>query len=112
MIDQPHLDEAALAELRDVMEDDFGVLVDTFLADSQARLHRLHQLLEQDDSDQLAKTAHSFKGSCINMGATNLSELCAQLERAGKAADLSAAAGLLDRVETEFAEVASCFEQL
>ena len=112
MNDKPRLDESALAELKDVMEDDFDTLVQTFRADSRSRIETLRAALGAEDCGQLAKTAHSFKGSCINMGAPKLSDYCSELERAGKAGDLSAAAGRLDSVEREFSEVDRCLQQL
>src|SRR5690554_1499436 len=38
MNDKPHLDEEALAELKDVMEEEFDVLIQTYLADSRSRI--------------------------------------------------------------------------
>jgi len=112
MADKPHLDEEALAELQDVMEDEFEVLIQTYLADSRARLDSLRQAAAAGDADALAKTAHSFKGSCANMGAPRLGELCLQAEGAGKSGDLSAIEPLLEGIEKEFAEVSdrlACF---
>ncbi len=105
MTDQPHLDEEALAELQDVMEDEFELLIQTFLADSRSHIGALQKALSQSDADQLTRTAHSFKGSCINMGALRLSELCFQVEQSGKSGDLRAIATLLEQVEKEFLEV-------
>lgn len=111
MTDRASLDETALAELQDVMEDEFGILVETFLTDSRARLDTLRELLSQGDAEQLAKAAHSFKGSCINMGAQRLSGLCAQAELAGRSRDFAAVLTLLDRMEAEFAEVGRLLER-
>lgn len=105
MNDQPHLDEEALAELQDVMDDEFEVLVQTFIADSRSRMDTLQKALNDSDADQLLKTAHSFKGSCINMGALRLSGLCFQVERSGKSGDLTAATALVKRIDQEFVEV-------
>ena len=76
MTDKPHLDEEALAELRDVMEDEFEVLIQTYVADSRDRIRGLQEALRADDSDAFAKTAHSFKGSCINIGCINMDGIC------------------------------------
>lgn len=35
-----HLDDAVLASLQDVMEDEYPILLDTFVADSEERLDR------------------------------------------------------------------------
>ena len=111
MTDQPRLDDAALAELEDVMEDEFDTLVQTFLADSQARIVDLEQALARGNADQLVKAAHSFKGSCINIGAPWLSELCSRLEHAGKSGNLETAATVLESVVVEFSEVARCLSR-
>ncbi|SFR41811.1 HPt (histidine-containing phosphotransfer) domain-containing protein [Marinobacter gudaonensis] len=105
MGDKPHLDEEALAELQDVMEDEFEVLIQTYLADSRDRIHSLRQALEADDGDAFTKAAHSFKGSCINIGAPRLGELCLEAEKAGKASRLDEAPALLDAIDAEFRQV-------
>lgn len=105
MADKPHLDEEALAELRDVMEDEFDVLIRTYLADSRERISSLKRAFEAGDSDAFTKAAHSFKGSCINIGAPRLGELCLQAEKAGRAEQLDDLPPLLDAVETEFEQV-------
>lgn len=105
MTDKPHLDEEALAELRDVMEDEFEVLIQTYLADSRDRIRGLREALKAGDSDAFAKTAHSFKGSCINIGAPRLGEICLKAEMAGKESRLEDAPGLLDEIDREFEQV-------
>lgn len=105
MSDKPHLDEEALAELKDVMEDEFDVLIQTYLADSRSRIEGLKQALADQNAPQFAKTAHSFKGSSINIGAPRLGELCFEAEQLGKAGALEQAPALLERVEAEYREV-------
>src|SRR5690554_2703249 len=68
MNDKPHLDEEALAELKDVMEDEFDVLIQTYLADSRSRIESLEQALSENNPDVFAKTAHSFKGRSTGTG--------------------------------------------
>ncbi|WP_434456076.1 Hpt domain-containing protein [Stutzerimonas urumqiensis] len=100
-----HLDSAVLATLQDVMEDEYPVLLDTFLKDSEERVQLLHQALEAGDGEALRRAAHSFKGSCSNMGAMLLTELCRALEDAARQGALEQADGLIDRIEREFAIV-------
>ena len=75
-----HLDDAVLAALQDVMEDEYPILLDTFVADSEERLRLLHQARAEGDAQGLRLAAHSFKGSCSNMGAVLLAGLCKELE--------------------------------
>lgn len=112
MTDKQHLDEEALAELQDVMEDEFDVLIQTYIIDSRDRIANLNAALAAGDADAFAKTAHSLKGSCINIGAPRLGELCQKAEQAGKASDLSSAAGLVKSIEGEFATVIGLLEGL
>lgn len=102
MTDKPHLDEEALAELRDVMEDEFDVLINTYIMDSSDRIAHLRSALEQDDADRFSKSAHSLKGSCINIGAPRLGELCFDAEQAGRDNRLEEAATMVDAIESEF----------
>ncbi|RZA04401.1 MAG: Hpt domain-containing protein [Moraxellaceae bacterium] len=76
-----HLDYDALNSLKDVMEDDFGFLIETFIQDSNARLMKFSELISTNEADQIRRTAHSFKGSCSNLGALRLASLCSNLER-------------------------------
>lgn len=110
MTDKPHLDEEALAELQDVMDDEFDVLIHTFLTDSRERIESLKQALGQQDADALAHTAHSFKGSCINIGAPQLGELCREVESAGKNHELERAPAIIGAIESEFDRVNTMLE--
>lgn len=111
MNNKPHLDEEALAELRDVMEDEFDILIQTYITDSSERIEALHQALSGNDPDSFAKTAHSFKGSSINIGASRLGELCLSAEKAGREGRLDDARQLLPELETEFATVRQLMEE-
>lgn len=110
MNERPHLDEEALAELRDVMEDEFDILIRTYINDSSERLEALRHAMACGDQDAFAKTAHSFKGSSMNIGAARLGELCMQAEQAGKDCQLEQAASLLPGLEAEFEMVRAMME--
>ncbi|ARS49509.1 MULTISPECIES: Hpt domain-containing protein [Pseudomonadaceae] len=105
-----HLDDAVLAALQDVMEDEYPILLDTFVADSEERLRLLHQAAADGDAQGLRLAAHSFKGSCSNMGAVLLSGLCKQLEDAGRREALELAPALIEQIEREFAIVRILFK--
>lgn len=111
MNDKPHLDEEALAELRDVMEDEFDILIQTYISDSRERIEALHQALFAADQDAFAKTAHSFKGSSINIGASRLGDLCRQAEVAGREGRLDDARQMLPELEAEFVTVRQLMEE-
>ncbi|WAJ36064.1 Hpt domain-containing protein [Pseudomonas sp. GOM7] len=100
-----HLDDAVLASLQDIMEGEYPSLLDTFVVDSEERLRLIRQAEQRADAQALRLAAHSFKGSCSNMGAPMLAGLCKQLEDAGRREALELAPELIEQIEREFAIV-------
>ena len=105
-----HLDIAALDELKEVMEEEFGILLQTFIEDSDIRLEDMRRAIENSKSDELLKSAHSFKGSCGNIGAFQLSELCKQAEQMGRDVELGKAPDLFKGIESEYKIVRDALE--
>jgi HPt (histidine-containing phosphotransfer) domain-containing protein len=103
-----HLDPDVLSALRDVMEDEFSTLIDTFLSDSE---HRLRQLTVAVDATQLLEAAHSFKGSSSNMGAIRLAALCHDLEQRSREHNLSGVELLIADIAREFAFIRPLYDQ-
>lgn len=103
-----HLDHEVFSALREVMEDEYPLLLDTFLADSEERLRQLHKA---DDADQLILAAHSFKGSSSNMGAVRLAELCHQLETQANQLSEDGIKKLVAEIDGEFAIVRPLFKE-
>lgn len=102
-----HLDRNVLSALQEVMEGEYGLLLDTFLADSEERLSVLHTAA---DAETLGATAHSFKGSCSNMGAIRLAALCHELEQRARRTPLQGIEKLLADIHREFATVRPLYE--
>ncbi|MDD0974575.1 Hpt domain-containing protein [Pseudomonas fontis] len=94
-----HIDQKVLGELQEVMEDDYLRLLETFLEDSELRLGELHKA---KSADELGHAAHSFKGSCGNMGAVVLAELCRQLEDRVKQQPLYGIEDLINQIDREY----------
>ncbi len=97
-----HLDYDALNSLKDVMEDEFGFLIETFIQDSNDRLEKLHLLVGSDDQDAIRRASHSFKGSCSNLGALRLADLCAGVERKALERNFNSFANDVAEIEAEF----------
>ncbi len=100
-----HLDFAALAELREVMEDEFEILIETYLNDSAERVVQLKEAAEARDAEALSRAAHSFKGSCTNIGVPVLAKLCMEAELKGKEGELEGVDELVLSIENTFSEV-------
>jgi len=108
-VTDPHLDSAVLANLQEVMENQYPDLLAAFLLDSRERLQALHAALELGDAEAMRRAAHSFKGSCSNLGAIRLAALCEELETLAQGRQLAGTERLLERTELEFDEVRQRF---
>lgn len=105
-----HLDYDTLTTLKQVMEDDFQLLIETFRQDSLDRLAKLRELIQGTETDPIRRAAHSFKGSSSNIGAMQLSALCAAMEKKALAGNLEGLANDLDDIEQEFLRVQTLLE--
>ncbi len=105
MSSDTHLNREVLTTLQDVMDDQFPVLINTFLSDSEERIRLLQRALAAQDSDTVWRQAHSFKGSCNNLGAERLAELCQGMEDRGRADELDGLEQALVSVQEEFAKL-------
>ena len=103
--DLMHLDEQLLAELQQLLGDDYPELVETFLKDSAQRITDLETTIESTVAEDVRHAAHSFKGSSLNMGALRLSELCRQLEEMALNGRLFRATECLEHIKAEFEQV-------
>lgn len=107
-----HIDQVALGELKMIMESDFDLLITTFVNDSRDRISALRSAIAAGDANAVRASAHSFKGSSLNICAPLLSELCRQLEAEGKEGQLISAPELLASIEAEFAAVCASLGSL
>ncbi len=78
------LDRDVLGELREVMEDGFGDLVNTYLETSPALMDELRRANKAGDLEAMVIPAHSLKSSSANMGAMQLSALAREVEMAAR----------------------------
>lgn len=107
-----HFDARALAQLQELMGEEFPLLVKVFTEDSARRLVALNAAVSASDSQHVRELAHSFKGASSNISAMPLAQLLQQLEYAGSEHRLHDARDLLSRVEHEFSLVAASLRTL
>jgi HPt (histidine-containing phosphotransfer) domain-containing protein len=94
------LDEEIIAELREVMEEEFADLIDSFLDDLPVQLDHLQVAIFQESADEVYRIAHKLKSSCGTLGALRLAEWVRRLELAGRQNALDHAPELLDQART------------
>lgn len=104
MSDAP-VDIEALRELKEIMEDQFSMLVETFLQDSATRMDEIDAALAAGDADALRSAAHSFKGSSSNLGISSLTDPLFKLESMGRDGNMEGGQPLAEEVRTMFSQV-------
>jgi signal transduction histidine kinase/CheY-like chemotaxis protein len=107
------LDPAALDNLRELGGGDFVAdLANTFLEDAPQSLATLRRSLEQGDTDELRRTAHTLKSNGATFGAEEFSDLCRRLEEQARNGELDGAGELVDRIEEEYEPLRRALEAL
>ena len=83
-----------------------------FLTEVPRRVERLRNALASGDIEEVARCAHSLKGSAGNIGARALHELCSRMDAQARENDLAGAGSLVDSVTAEFGKVESEIHRL
>ncbi|WP_407315864.1 Hpt domain-containing protein [Pseudomonas sp. nanlin1] len=110
MNDIVHMDENVLVVLQDVMQESYSELLSTFLQDSEYQVKRLQSACAS--ANEISLAAHTFKGSCSNMGAVHLAGLCRALEdQARLSGDGGNFTSLIAQVVEEFDTVRALYAQ-
>lgn len=74
-------------------------LLALFLADAEASLSRIEGAIASQNSQSVADTAHSLRGSSANVGARALSAVARQLEQIASEGRLTGARSLLQQLQ-------------
>lgn len=85
-------------------------LVDLYLEDSAVRMAEAQGGFQDQDPEQVSRAVHALKSSSANMGAIELSQLCANLEAVGSGEELTPE--LLAKLEGMHAEVQAALREL
>ena len=103
------IDPQVMAELRALQDGGSSTflaeLIDIFLKELGQHLVRLDKALSDQDGVALERVAHTMKGSCGNLGARELSRVCAELQGVAKAADWPNVSELVARIQRDAVEV-------
>lgn len=95
----PILDPTVLSELRELLEDAYGDLLQNFLDDLAEQLPAMEEALMRGAATTLGQIAHKLKSASGSVGALRLSALAFELEQLGKSGDISTALPVLARLE-------------
>jgi two-component system sensor histidine kinase/response regulator len=99
------LDEQALKQIRALRKpggpDLLKRIVGLYITNSRALVDSLRASITSSDAAAVLQAAHSLKSSSANVGATELTKLCATLETAAKAGKLTSGWAMLEPIVTE-----------
>lgn len=112
-VTDPPLDTDTLEGLRELGDGDPSFLIEViqqFLHDAPDHLKAIQQSVTDGNADSLMKAAHSFKGSCRNMGALSLGEHCMKLEEKGRNGEMEELNELLAMLDQEYPRVQLALE--
>lgn len=84
-------------EMRDLLEEDFAELINTYIVDSKKRVELLRAAQAANDNANGFEAAHAIKGSSANIGANQLMNLGAQLQEACRENIISQCADLVEQ---------------
>jgi len=88
------LDDGAGAALREI--------VGEYLTMSAEGRTELLRALQAGDAPAIGQAAHSLKGASANVGALALADVCGDIERCARHAQVEEAAALQEQFESEF----------
>lgn len=111
----PLLDPAAIANLRDMVGGEpeyLAELIDSFLEDAPVLLANMAKAVAEGDAAALRLHAHSLKSNAADFGAKELSELCKEMELAGKTGEMTGTAVLFSQAQTIYPHIAAALIEL
>ncbi len=100
------LDKATLSHIRALEADGSSSILDEligmYLEEAPSHIANLREAAKAGSAAELGRIAHAFKSASANVGASQLSEICRQIERLSKAGELAQAAALVVPLEAHF----------
>lgn len=106
------IDFERLDILRELAEDDptfLNTVIDAFLPQLTNITGDLRNAFERRDADELARHAHSLKGSASNLGAEAVRALCLDIEHSARTGTLDGLGSTIDQLTQACADTAIYF---
>ncbi len=100
----PLIDQSVFSALQELMEEEFPVLINSYLEDAPKLMADIKFSSKDADREVLVRAAHTLKSSSNNLGATQLAMIAADIEKEGKANQLAEASALITSLESTLDE--------
>ncbi len=104
------LDDSVFNELREIMGDALAEFLNTFMENSPMLIKNMETALTSGDTEALYHSAHQLKGGSGSLGASQLADLCAQIEQIGKAESMDGVTELLKQLKEEYAQLSDVLQ--
>ncbi|MBK5284673.1 MAG: response regulator [Bacteroidia bacterium] len=102
-----------LKELNQRVDPDFfQVVINMFLQQSPHLIEEIKHYFEEGQYDKMGQAAHKLKGSSLNLGASNLAELCKQIEVKARNNELSGIDKMIDSLKSVYDRTESELKKL
>ena len=99
------LDLEMFQEMQELMEEDFPLLLQTYLDDTPVLLEQINSANSAGEPASLAAAAHQLKSTSASLGFTLLEELAGELEAIGNGAADAEAAALYEKALANYTQL-------
>jgi len=100
------MDFKELAENLELEENEFLELIGLFVKTAYSDLNKLQSAIEDGDTEEAARFAHSIKGTSANLGLTGIFGLAKRIEISVQNNDLYGATGSAKRIKEQLDGIA------
>jgi HPt (histidine-containing phosphotransfer) domain-containing protein len=77
-------------------------VLEMFSRQAPTCIEEMRTSLESGDYSTMWKSAHKLKGTCLNIGAKKVAEICKDIERKGRNLEVSGLQGLIMQLEVDY----------
>jgi HPt (histidine-containing phosphotransfer) domain-containing protein len=100
------MDFQQLAQNLELEENEFLELLGLFLKTGYSDLNKLQSAIEDGDTEEVARVAHSIKGTSANLGLMGIFELAKRIEMSVQHNDLGGATEAAKRIKEQLDGIA------
>ncbi len=100
----PLIDQQVLAALKELMEEEFPALINSYIEDAPKLLADILSSSKEADREILVRAAHTLKSSSNNLGAIKLAMIAETIEKQSQDNQLSVAATLIPSLQAALDE--------
>jgi len=106
------LDENILNELKEIMDDEFTEVLESYLGESLSLLSRLHESEDQNNDEMFIRALDSFCSSSAHIGAVVVSSLADRMKKMACSNRIRDARVLIPELETRYQETRAEIEKI